>query len=107
MNYVPLGRTGVQVSQACLGTMTFGWEPQDWGSYEEASIKIAKKAMDLGINFFDTADVYARGKSEEILGKAIKGKREGLVIATKCHGRMHDTDPTARVNSYLHMVRAC
>jgi len=107
MEYSTLGRTGVQVSQACFGTMTFGWEPQDWGSYEEAALKLAKKALDMGINFFDTADVYARGKSEEILGKAIKGKREGLVIATKCHGRMSDTDPNARGNSYLHIIRAC
>jgi aryl-alcohol dehydrogenase-like predicted oxidoreductase len=107
MNYVSLGRTGVQVSQACFGTMTFGWEPEDWGSYEDMALRLAQKAMDLGINFFDTADVYARGKSEEILGKAIKGKREGLVIATKCHGRMHDTDPNARGNSYRHIILAC
>ncbi|MEA2554170.1 MAG: hypothetical protein QOJ65_2346 [Fimbriimonadaceae bacterium] len=107
MDYVNLGRTGVMVSQACVGTMTFGWEPEDWGSFEEQALKVAHKALDLGINFFDTADVYARGKSEEILGKAIKGKREELVIATKCHGKMSDTDPNAKGNSYLHIVRAC
>lgn len=107
MQYVSLGRTGVQVSQACFGTMTFGWEPQDWGSYEEAALKIAHKALDLGINFFDTADVYARGKSEEILGKAIKGKRDQLVIATKFFGKMSDTDPNAKGGSYLHIIRAC
>jgi len=107
MEYVSLGRTGVQVSKACMGTMTFGWEPQDWGSYEEAAIKIAKKAMDLDVNFFDTANVYARGKSEEILGKAIKGKREGLVIATKFVGKMSDTDPNMRGASYRHIIRAC
>lgn len=107
MEFTTLGRTGVQVSKACFGTMTFGWEPQDWGSYEEAALKIAKKALDLGINFFDTADVYARGKSEEILGKAIKGKREGLVIATKFVGKMSDTDPNAKGASYRHIIRAC
>ncbi len=107
MEFTTLGRTGVQVSKACMGTMTFGWEPQDWGSVEEQAIKVGKKALDLGINFFDTADVYARGKSEEILAKVIKGKREELVIATKCHGRMSDTDPNARGNSYRHIIRAC
>ena len=107
MNYSTLGRTGVQVSNACMGTMTFGWEPQDWGSVEEQAIKVAKKALDLGINFFDTADVYARGKSEEILAKSIKGRREELVIATKFVGKMNDTDPNAKGASYLHIIRAC
>jgi aryl-alcohol dehydrogenase-like predicted oxidoreductase len=107
MEFTTLGRTGVQVSKACVGTMTFGWEPEDWGSYEEQALKVANKALDMGINFFDTADVYARGKSEEILGKAIKGKREGLVIATKFVGKMSDTDPNAKSSSYLHIIRAC
>ena len=107
MNYSTLGRTGVQVSNACMGTMTFGWEPQDWGSFEEQAIKVGKKALDLGINFFDTADVYARGKSEEITGKIIKGKRDQLVLATKFVGKMSDTDPNARGASYLHIIRAC
>jgi aryl-alcohol dehydrogenase-like predicted oxidoreductase len=57
MEYRSLGRTGVQVSVACFGTMTFGWDPEDWGSSEEASIQITHAALDLGINFFDTADV--------------------------------------------------
>ncbi len=107
MEYRSLGRTGVQVSVACLGTMTFGWEPQDWGSTEEESMKVMKKAFDIGINFFDTADVYARGTSETILGKALKGKRDGVVLATKCHGRMSDTDPNAWGNSRRHIVEAC
>ena len=107
MEFTTFGRTGVQVSKACFGTMTFGWEPEDWGSFEEQALKIGKKALDLGINFFDTADVYARGQSETILGKLIKGKRDELVIATKCHGRMHDTDLNARGNSYRHVVMAC
>lgn len=107
MEYRSLGRTGVQVSVACLGTMTFGWEPQDWGSTEEESMKVMKKAFDLGINFFDTADVYARGTSETILGKALKGKRDEVVLATKCHGKMSDTDPNAWGNSRRHIVAAC
>lgn len=107
MEYRSLGRTGVQVSAACLGTMTFGWHPEDWGSVEEESIPIAHKALELGINFFDCADVYARGVSETILGKALKGKREGVVLATKCHGKMSDDDPNAWGNSRRHILEAC
>ena len=73
----------MQVSVACFGTMTFGWEPDDWGSHEEQSIALTQEAIDLGINFFDTADVYARGVSEKILGKALKGKREKVVLANQ------------------------
>lgn len=107
MEYRPLGRTGVQVSVACLGTMTFGWDPDDWGSTEEASRAIVDRAFELGINFFDTADVYARGTSEEILGRALKGRRDKVVLATKCHGKMDDTDPNAWGNSRRHIVEAC
>ncbi|MDR3689089.1 MAG: aldo/keto reductase [Fimbriimonas sp.] len=108
MEYRSLGRTGVQVSAACFGTMTFGWEPNDWGSHEETSIHLTDLAIDLGVNFFDTADVYARGISEKILGKALKGgKREKVVLATKCHGKMDDHDPNAWGNSYRHIVEAC
>ena len=107
MEYRSLGRTGVQVSVACMGTMTFGWEPDDWGSREKESLDIAAAALDLGINFFDTADVYARGVSETIVGKALKGKRERVVLATKCHGKMSDDDPNAWGNSRRHIVEAC
>lgn len=107
MVYRSLGRTGLQVSVACLGTMTFGWEPDDWGSHEAEAIKVAGAALDLGINFFDTADVYARGTSETILGKALKGKRDQVVLATKCHGKMSDTDPNAWGNSARHIIDAC
>jgi aryl-alcohol dehydrogenase-like predicted oxidoreductase len=107
MEYRLLGRTGVQVSVACFGTMTFGWDPDDWGSDEEASHRLTAAAIDRGINFFDTANVYARGKSEEILGRALKGKRDGIVLATKCHGKMADDDPNMWGNSFRHIVRAC
>lgn len=107
MEYRSLGRTGVQVSAACMGTMTFGWEPDDWGSHEKESLEIAAKAIDLGINFFDTADVYGRGISETIVGKALKGKRENIVLATKCHGKMADEDPNAWGNTRRHIVQAC
>ncbi len=95
------------MSNPCLGTMTFGWEPDDWGSHEVDAKAVMTKALDLGINFFDTADVYARGTSETLLGKFIKGKRDDLVIATKCHGKMSDTDPNAWGNSRRHVIQAC
>ena len=107
MEYRSLGRTGIQVSVACFGTMTFGWEPEDWGSHEDTSIKLTHHAIGLGINFFDTADVYARGVSETILGKALSGKRDGIILATKCHGKMDDLDPNASGNSYRHVIEAC
>lgn len=109
MEYRTLGRTGLKVSAACFGTMTFGWEPEDWGSYERTSIELTHKALDLGINFFDTANVYARGESERILGKALtlKQARDSVVLATKCHGKMSDTDPNARGNSARHVIEAC
>jgi aryl-alcohol dehydrogenase-like predicted oxidoreductase len=107
MEYRTLGRSGLQVSVACFGTMTFGWDPDDWGSTEETSRKLVDAAFDLGINFFDTADVYARGTSETILGKALKGRRDKVVLATKCHGKMDDNDPNAWGNTYHHVVSAC
>ena len=79
MQYTNLGSTGLKVSRMCLGTMNFG-------VYQEESkdIEIVNEAIEMGINFFDSANGYARGKSEEILGKALKGKREDFVVATKC-----------------------
>lgn len=107
MEYRTLGRTGVKVSVACFGTMTFGWEPDDWGSHEETAHELTHAAIDLGVNFFDTADMYARGTSEEILGRALKGKRDGIVLATKCYGKMSDTDPNMQGTSYRHVIQAC
>lgn len=95
MEYVKLGNTGLDVSQICLGCMSFGdaenWL-HDWVLNEEESRPIIKKALDLGINFFDTANVYSLGKSEEILGKVLNdyAKREEIVIATKVYGEMRD-----------------
>jgi aryl-alcohol dehydrogenase-like predicted oxidoreductase len=80
MDYRPLGRTGVQVSKLCLGTMMFG----AWGNTDhDDSIRIIDRALDAGINFVDTADVYSAGESEEIIGKALKGRRDDVVLATK------------------------
>jgi len=107
MQYRALGRTGIQVSVACFGTMTFGWAPEDWGSHKDDSIRLFNAAFDHGINFFDTADVYARGTSETILGEAMQGKRNKIVLATKCHGKMDDDDPNAWGNTYKHVVEAC
>ena len=95
MEYVKLGNTGLDVSRLCLGCMSFGdseaWVHK-WLLNEEDSRPIIKKALDLGINFFDTANVYSLGKSEEILGRALKdyANRDEIVIATKIHGKMHD-----------------
>ncbi len=99
----------MQVSNPCLGTMTFGWEPDDWGSSEDNSFAVADAAVELGINFFDTADVYARGVSEEILGRWMKerGNRSKLVVATKCHGKMDDDDPNMWGNTRRNIMQAC
>lgn len=78
MNYRLLGRTGVKVSELCLGTMMFGG-PTD----EDESIRIIHRAMDAGINFLDTADMYSTGRSEEVVGKALLGRRDDVVLATK------------------------
>jgi aryl-alcohol dehydrogenase-like predicted oxidoreductase len=88
MEHRPLGRTGVKVSPLCLGAMMFG----AWGETDhDESIRIIHRALDAGINFIDTADVYSRGESEEIVGKALAdGRRDHVVLATKIHGRMGD-----------------
>src|SRR5215216_43827 len=87
MEYRNLGRTGVQVSPLCLGAMMFG----AWGEPDhDKSIRIIHAALDAGINFVDTADVYSQGENEEIVGKAFKGRRDDIVLATKFHGQMGD-----------------
>jgi aryl-alcohol dehydrogenase-like predicted oxidoreductase len=95
MEYRPLGRTGVQVSPLCLGTMMFG----AWGNPDhDDSIRIIHRALDAGINFVDTADIYSAGESEEIVGKALKGRRDDVVLATKL-GVPMDEDPNHRGGS--------
>jgi aryl-alcohol dehydrogenase-like predicted oxidoreductase len=98
----PLGGTGVQVSPLCLGAMMFG----AWGNTDhEDCVRIIDHALDAGINFIDTADVYSRGESEEIVGKALAGgKRDNVILATKIHGRMGD-DPNEFGNSRRWIVR--
>lgn len=85
MNDKLLGRTGVRVSELCLGCMTLGDEAD-----EPTSVRMIERALDAGINFFDTANVYASGRSEEIVGQALKSRRNSVVIATKARGRVGD-----------------
>jgi aryl-alcohol dehydrogenase-like predicted oxidoreductase len=102
MELRPLGRTGVKVSPLCLGTAMLGaWGERD---HDEA-VRIIHRALDAGINFIDTADVYSLGEAEEIVGKALKGRRDDVVIATKFHGRMGE-DPNHFGNSRRWIVRA-
>ena len=98
-----LGGTGVSVSPLCLGAMMFG----AWGNTDhDDSIAIIHAALDAGINFIDTADVYSRGESEEIVGKALAGgRRDSVVLATKAHGKMHDDDPNQFGNSRRWLVQ--
>ena len=100
MKFKPLGRTGVQVSELCFGTMTFGGDAD-----EPTSTALYKACRDAGINFYDCADQYNKGRSEEILGRLIKGHREDLVITTKCFNPSGD-DINARGNSRRHVTRA-
>jgi aryl-alcohol dehydrogenase-like predicted oxidoreductase len=100
MEYRVLGRTGVQVSRLCFGTMSFGGDAD-----ERASAEMYRACRDAGINFFDTADQYNKGRSEEILGGLMRGEREHLVIATKCFNPTGD-DVNARGSSRRHVLRA-
>jgi aryl-alcohol dehydrogenase-like predicted oxidoreductase len=105
MEYVNLGKTGLKVSRICLGCMTYGVAPTGplrpgshaWALNEEQSQPFFKQALDLGINFWDTANVYSTGSSEELVGRFLKAntKRENMVIATKLNGVMRD-DPNGK-----------
>ncbi len=96
-----LGTTGIKVSPYCLGAMMFG----AWGEPDhDESTRIIHAALDGGVNFVDTADVYSAGESEEIVGKALKGRRDDVVLATKFHGAMGE-DPNASGNSRRWIVR--
>jgi aryl-alcohol dehydrogenase (NADP+) len=108
MDYVNLGRSGLKVTRLCLGMMTYGssqW--REWVLDEEQARPFVRRALELGINFFDTADIYSNGRSEEILGRAIKdfGRREELVIATKVFMPMGE-GPNQRGLSRLHIMQA-
>src|SRR5207244_1715451 len=93
--YIRLGRTGLKVSRICLGCMSYGVPGRGshpWSLDETASRPFIRKALDLGVNFFDTANVYSDGTSEEIVGRALKdfAKRDEIVLATKVHGKMRN-----------------
>jgi aryl-alcohol dehydrogenase (NADP+) len=109
MDYVRLGSTGLKVSRICLGTMTYGsskW--RDWVLDEDESRPFIRRALELGINFFDTADMYSVGASEEILGRALKDfgpGRDRVVVATKVFNPMGD-DPNQRGLSRKHIMHA-
>jgi aryl-alcohol dehydrogenase-like predicted oxidoreductase len=95
MEYTRFGRSGLEVSRLCLGCMSYGVPergPHPWSLGEAESRPFLRRALDLGINFFDTANVYSDGTSEEIVGRALKdfAPRDGIVLATKVHGRMHE-----------------
>ena len=100
MNYRSLGAAGVKLSPICLGTMMFGGQTS-----ADESTRIMHQALDLGINFFDTADIYNAGQSEIVVGQAIAGRREKVVLATKGRGPMGE-GPNDSGASRLHMVRA-
>jgi aryl-alcohol dehydrogenase-like predicted oxidoreductase len=102
MNHRILGRTGVRVSPLCLGAMMFG----KWGNPDHAdSVRVIHRALDAGINFIDTADIYSQGESEEIVGEALAdGRRANVVLATKVHGPMGD-NPNERGNSRRWILR--
>jgi aryl-alcohol dehydrogenase-like predicted oxidoreductase len=108
MKYVNLGRTGLKVSRLCLGTMSYGsprW--RDWVLDEQASRPFFLKALEAGINFFDTADIYSEGASEEVTGRALKemARRDELVIATKLYNPMGSA-PNSRGLSRKHVMEA-
>lgn len=110
MDYRPLGRTGVKVASLCLGTMNFGPRTE-----ETEAVRITHRALDAGINFIDTANLYGQplnngrgqGTTEEILGKALKGRRDRVVLATKFFASMDPDDPNAHGGSRRHILQAC
>ena len=96
MEYTTLGDTGMEVSRICLGCMSFGTSSwRDWVLDEEAGLELVERAIDLGINFFDTANMYSDGESERVLGKALEGRRDENVVATKVYFQMNESDPNS------------
>ncbi|HEV8297195.1 MAG TPA: aldo/keto reductase, partial [Acidimicrobiales bacterium] len=104
MRYTTLGRTGVTVSRLCLGAMMFG---PDGNADRDDCISIIHAALDAGINFIDTADVYSYGESEAIVGAALRGRRDDVVVATKVHHPMSDEVLNQRGSTRSWIVRAC
>lgn len=104
MEYRNFGRTGMKVSALCLGCMNFGKKTTPEDAYD-----IIDRGLDAGINFLDTANVYSRGRSEEITGEALRrnGSRSRIVLATKVHGSMDDDDPNAAGTSRRHIIEQC
>ena len=108
MNYINLGKSGIKVSRICLGTMTYGSpEWRSWVLDEQASRPFIKHALELGINFFDTADMYSLGRSEEIVGRALKdyAKRDKVIIGTKVYWQMSER-PNDKGLSRKHIMDA-
>src|SRR5262244_2869941 len=109
MDYTRLGAAGIKVSRLCLGCMTYGSKKwREWVLEDEESRPFLRRALEVGINFFDTADIYSHGVSEEILGRALKEfgpGRDKVVIATKVFQAMND-DPNARGLSRKHILHS-
>ena len=103
MQYVRLGKAGVQVSRICLGCMSFG-NASEWMIEIDRARPIVKRALDLGVNFFDTANVYSKGRSEEIMGELLRDRRDEVIIATKVYGEMGDK-PNQSGLSRLHVMK--
>src|SRR5690606_14672994 len=103
MSYRPLGRTGIQVSHLSLGTMSFG---ALGNADHDDCVRIVHRALDAGINVVDTADVYSQGESEVIVGKALQGRRDDVVLSTKCFWPM-GADPNRRGGWRRWVLRAC
>ena len=108
MKYRNLGNSGLKVSEICLGCMTFsekGWRSSGSMTFEEIQ-KVVDYSIDKGINFFDTADIYAFGESEELLGKALGNRKNDVIIATKVRGVMNEDDPNDRGLSKKHIIES-
>ncbi|MFB6106295.1 MAG: aldo/keto reductase [Halobacteriaceae archaeon] len=102
MEYTTLGETGLEVSRICLGCMSIGTsEWRDWVLDEEAGIELVDRAIELGINFFDTANMYSLGESERVLGNALEGHRDEVVVATKVFNEMHPESEYDKFSSGL------
>src|ERR1035438_7187072 len=99
MEYRQLGGAGIKVSRLCLGTNNFGAQVD-----EETTLRIVKKALDLGVNNFDTANIYTGGRSEELIGKALRGNREDIVIATKVGLTLDEAKPNSTGLSRKHLI---